>query len=256
MHKLNCKQCNEEFILKPGRGKIFCSIVCSNKSRAGVKRNIPKEKKNCFECGVIYFFYKSRTDTTFYCSSKCQMTGRLKRNWNSKTLSKECLNCKKEFKTYKSQDNIFCSNKCHYALTKKKSWLKYKQTCLVCSKEFIPPRMAEGGTYCSRKCRGKHVTKDRIERKGYWYIRLPEHPDSSKQGYIAEHRVIMEKIIGRRLQKHEDVHHIDHNKKNNTVRNLEVLDAADHRRYHSNKMWETRSRKGLFKKKQGVSYEA
>lgn len=64
--------------------------------------------------------------------------------------------------------------------------------------------------------------KGKIDRCGYWYLFLPEHPCAGKQGYVAEHRIIMERKVGRTLKKEECVHHIDGNKKNNSEDNLEL----------------------------------
>lgn len=52
-------------------------------------------------------------------------------------------------------------------------------------------------------------------------------------GYVKEygrhqHRVVMEKILGRKLVKGEIVHHIDHNKKNNDPSNLELMTQSEH----------------------------
>lgn len=48
-----------------------------------------------------------------------------------------------------------------------------------------------------------------------------------------EHRVIMEKVMGRALATDEVVHHIDGNGLNNDPSNLEIMKQADHRRMHS-----------------------
>ena len=40
--------------------------------------------------------------------------------------------------------------------------------------------------------------------------------------YILEHRLVMEKYLGRKLDKKEYVHHIDHNRENNNIENLIV----------------------------------
>jgi len=55
---------------------------------------------------------------------------------------------------------------------------------------------------------------------GYMYIYTPNHPNATKDGYIAEHRLVMEKQIGRNLLRKEVVHHIDGNKLNNKIDNL------------------------------------
>lgn len=49
-----------------------------------------------------------------------------------------------------------------------------------------------------------------------------------------EHRVIMEKYLGRKLLSNEVVHHIDGNKRNNSIGNLQVLNRAEHARIHFN----------------------
>lgn len=63
----------------------------------------------------------------------------------------------------------------------------------------------------------------KIFRSGYIYILKPEHPNSGKQGYIAEHRLVMEKHLGRFLNKKETIHHIDGNQSNNILENLKLF---------------------------------
>lgn len=56
--------------------------------------------------------------------------------------------------------------------------------------------------------------------EGYVYILSKEHPNSGKKQLVAEHRLVMEKFIGRYLTKKEVVHHIDGNRQNNSINNL------------------------------------
>lgn len=46
------------------------------------------------------------------------------------------------------------------------------------------------------------------------------------------HRWIMEQTIGRKLNSDEIVHHIDGDKTNNDINNLEIISRADHSRLH------------------------
>mgnify|MGYP003440453698 FL=1 len=58
----------------------------------------------------------------------------------------------------------------------------------------------------------------------WYYIRLTTwHPNSNSRWYVAEHRLIVEENIGRILLPSEIVHHIDGNKKNNDISNLEII---------------------------------
>jgi HNH endonuclease len=52
----------------------------------------------------------------------------------------------------------------------------------------------------------------------------------TEQGHRYEHRVVMEKVLGRPLLPTEHVHHIDHDGLNNDPSNLELLSPADHNR--------------------------
>lgn len=66
----------------------------------------------------------------------------------------------------------------------------------------------------------------RIRNDGYVILWTPE-------GERLEHRVIMERSLGRKLSATEIVHHKDGNPSNNDLRNLELLDSQrDHARNH------------------------
>lgn len=77
-----------------------------------------------------------------------------------------------------------------------------------------------------RKRGAKYQGKKNINQHGYVIIRLPsddpDHHMGSKVGNIFEHRYVMAKHLGRWLEKHETVHHIDGNRKNNTIENLQI----------------------------------
>ena len=45
-------------------------------------------------------------------------------------------------------------------------------------------------------------------------------------------RVLMEEKLGRPLKPYEDVHHIDGNKTNNELSNLQIINWIDHRKMH------------------------
>jgi len=76
--------------------------------------------------------------------------------------------------------------------------------------------------------------KWKLNKSGYRTIYLPKHPNSSKQGYVAEHRLIVEQKIGRHLTKEEVVHHIDEDKQNNKIENLMLFKTNSlHQKFHT-----------------------
>ena len=50
--------------------------------------------------------------------------------------------------------------------------------------------------------------------------------------YIREHRLVIERHLGRSLQPHQVAHHINGNKLDNRIENLQLMKKHDHHRYH------------------------
>ena len=58
--------------------------------------------------------------------------------------------------------------------------------------------------------------------QGYIRRLVSNHPLADKRGYYPEHRLIMEQSLHRILEPTEFVHHIDQNRENNDLSNLEL----------------------------------
>ena len=58
---------------------------------------------------------------------------------------------------------------------------------------------------------------------GYILSYNPNHPFCNKRGYILEHRLIIEKFMGRYLRGNEIVHHKNKAKDDNRIENLEII---------------------------------
>ncbi len=68
---------------------------------------------------------------------------------------------------------------------------------------------------------------------GYIFVLKPEHPFCNSMGYVREHRLVMERHIGRYLLPKEVVHHIDKNVSNNHISNLMLfLNSVAHLKFH------------------------
>ena len=72
---------------------------------------------------------------------------------------------------------------------------------------------------------------------GYRVVYKPEHFHhtlnfKNYNGYVYEHRYVMECALGRALGKNEIVHHKDGNKLNNDISNLELTNRGEHVHRH------------------------
>ena len=112
--------------------------------------------------------------------------------------------------------------------------------CKQCGKKFIGKDNSHVYTYCSIQCQHKSLIghrcvrrKEKILRKGYWHFYMPDNPMSGKQGYVAEHRLVMSKHLGRLLKRLEVVHHINKDITDNRIDNLELTSIGKHLKYHN-----------------------
>lgn len=74
--------------------------------------------------------------------------------------------------------------------------------------------------------RGKRHARWKGGRKrGQGYVRIlnPDHPNADCDGYVAEHRLVMEKHLGRYLESWEIIHHINGIRDDNRTENLQLF---------------------------------
>lgn len=82
------------------------------------------------------------------------------------------------------------------------------------------PHNFEGGT----------ITQSRPQSGVYRKTYMPTHPYASTRGYVREHRLVMERQLGRYLRSDEVVDHINMNTLDNRPENLRVMLKTEHDR--------------------------
>lgn len=86
-----------------------------------------------------------------------------------------------------------------------------------------------GNRLCDRRFRASARNGDgkaiRINR-GYREVLIHRH-------WIGEHRLVVEKRIGRKLRSYEHIHHINGDVQDNRLENLAVVNASEHSKKHA-----------------------
>ncbi len=107
------------------------------------------------------------------------------------------------------------------------SWGEFLKTMGVKPFKYCPSKNGQSRKGIRNKSRS-------LVSNGHGYIQVfePGHPVANKAGYCLEHRMIAWDE-GKLKDKKKVVHHLDENKINNGINNLEVLNIGVHTSIHS-----------------------
>lgn len=148
-----------------------------------------------------------------------------------------CERCAGSFNAPPSQKARFCGRTC-YNKSREGHF-----TCDSCSAPFIYFKSHKRGkhVFCSAQCQLEYMQHEnhprwrggvRVSTGGYRFIYVPDHP-YAVNNLVREHRLVMEKYIGRYLLPEEIVHHKNEDKLDNRIENLVIVTRAEHVRIHT-----------------------
>lgn len=155
-----------------------------------------------------------------------------------KTVICKCDWCGKEFKNYYSNvrknKKQFCSVECQ---TKWRSIANLGENNPFFGKKHKKEVKEKQSRYMSNKIKGSNNPSwnggRRKSSDGYILVYKPEHPLTGNQNCVREHRLVMEKALGRYLSVDEIVHHINGIRTDNRIENLMLFESnSAHRKYH------------------------
>lgn len=260
MEEQTCPQCRKTFSAYPSQQRVYCSRQCLVAARVAVKKKTGRYKL-CEICGTEFWVIPAREASARYCSRSCKDSAVL-------LADHECVQCGKTFQAWPSERRRYCSHECataHKTFRKgepcetcgktvdpKKNQTRFcslacaheatrKGEFVVCAgcgvQVYRRPNELQNrqNVFCSRKCHNESMRLAGPGAKfkmatGYVYVYFPSHPDCTKNGLVAEHRLVAEQELGRRLRRSEHVHHINGVKDDNRPKNLQVIEAGQHTR--------------------------
>lgn len=206
--KVNCAACGKEIerrasdLQRNRTGRVFCSKACQDLVGAKPRR---KQEVACQVCGKV--FYPRSGNKGIYCSRACHNVGQTRRE------DRTCPICGRTFQARPSVlvDRIVKRGDGQYT--------------------------AHARRFCSKECeaRGKWQRPQQRIHNGKpvlltpdGYVKVWEPSRPPRRRWVLEHRLVMERILGRSLRPEEHVHHLNRDRSDNSPENLQLVGSSEH----------------------------
>ncbi len=208
--QLTCRQCEITFPASKKdvkRGRLYCSKTCVTayeSTHGRPKKNFVPHTFSCEACekpfnvtpGDLRTYHQRFGKDPSHCSRECYNTKRIG------TSTRDCTVCGKSFTTtgYSLARTETCSDPCRRTLQRQN---------LLARNELVRPSDT------------REIQRS-ITKQGYVRLRFPNQ-NGIKGREILEHRLVMERHLGRALRPEETVHHRVKPTTNNSLDNLELF---------------------------------